>query len=119
MFDSDVVSKFATSTDSVVLLSGMSVNEDGVVTDIDKATASDDAYTEELGTVKMEDEIIGLGDGEFAVSDDCAVYKMNSDAEWSTSSVNSVRTDTTDYVSYVLDDDGVVTYIFIREVSGR
>ena len=103
-------------SDAIFVLVGYSVDDEGVVTDIVIGDTDDDVYTGK-GTVKAEDDLIGLDGHSYTYSDDCVVYRMNDKAKWRTSSVSSIRTDSDDRVGYVLDSDEVVTHIFIREVE--
>ena len=103
-------------SDAIFVLVGYSVDDEGVVTDIVIGGTDDDVYTGK-GTVKAKDDLIGLDGDSYTYSDDCVVYRMNDKAEWRTSSVSSIRTDSDDRVGYVLDSDEVVTHIFIREVE--
>ena len=105
------------SNDVIAVLSSITVDDEGVVTDADIEKNGENDFYQGTGTGRVEDELITLNGKSYAYADDCAVYKMNEDAEWNTSSINSIRSNGNDRVAYILDEDGVVTNIYIREVK--
>ena len=124
MFEEAEAEKLMNRLDSgddmgIVMLASMSIDEDDIVTDIDFATEDTDYYAGTT-TNKVDNDLVGLGGTRYSYSDDCAVYRMDDNAEWSSSSINSIRDDNTDNVTFVYDeDDEIVTAIYIQEVSGR
>ena len=121
-FDADLVESensavFTSSTDAIYVLSSVTVDKDDVVTKVKLATKQKDKVYSATGTVKVKDELIGLGDELFSYDSKVDVFKIDSDCKITASSINSIKTDSNDKVAYVTDDDGIVTAIYILEVK--
>ncbi|EGJ46036.1 hypothetical protein HMPREF0866_02190 [Ruminococcaceae bacterium D16] len=105
-----VKSDVTITTDEIV--KGVTTNTKGLVT----ALGSDVSVSTATGTKRVSGGTVGLGNKYYTYADDVAVYMIEDD-ELVASSINAIKNDTNDKVTFVLDED-VVTDIFVTVVDG-
>ena len=106
------------TADAIVVLNSVTYDKDSadLVTDVDIADTSDDVYTG-TGTEKAKDGVLKLGTEYKSYDSKVVVYKVDSDCKISASTISGVKTDANDKVTFIVDDDDIVTNIYILEVK--
>ena len=108
-------------TDDIKVLSGLTYNKDGFVTDYDK-DFTDWTVKTGIGTEGEDDEVIGIGDAAgknyatYAYDEDVVVARFDGD-DLTKSTIGRIKDDGNDKVTYVLDGK-VLMGVCITEVKG-
>ncbi len=103
------------------VLSGLTYNKDGFVTDYDKNFTDWNVKTG-IGTEGEDDEVIGIGDAAgknyatYAYDEDVVVARFDGD-DLTKSTIGRIKDDGNDKVTYVLDGK-VLVGVCITEVKG-
>ena len=120
--DGDAYDFFKTiKTDEIQVLSGLTYNKDGFVTDYDK-NFTDWTVKTGIGTEGEDDEVIGIGDAAgknyatYAYDEDVVVARFDGD-DLTKSTIGRIKDDGNDKVTYVLDGK-VLMGVCITEVKG-
>ena len=120
--DGDAYDFFKTiGTDDIKVLSGLTYNKDGFVTDYDK-DFTDWTVKTGIGTEGEDDEVIGIGDAAgknyatYAYDEDVVVARFDGD-DLTKSTIGRIKDDGNDKVTYVLDGK-VLMGVCITEVKG-
>ena len=120
--DGDAYDFFKTiKTDEIQVLSGLTYNKDGFVTDYDK-NFTDWTVKTGIGTEGEDDEVIGIGDAAgknyatYAYDEDVVVARFDGD-DLTKSTIGRIKDDGNDKVTYVLDGK-VLMGVCINEVKG-
>ena len=120
--DGDAYDFFKTiKTDEIQVLSGLTYNKDGFVTDYDK-DFTDWTVKTGIGTEGEDDEVIGIGDAAgknyatYAYDEDVVVARFDGD-DLTKSTIGRIKDDGNDKVTYVLDGK-VLMGVCITEVKG-
>ena len=120
--DGDAYDFFKTiKTDEIQVLSGLTYNKDGFVTDYDK-NFTDWTVKTGIGTEGEDDEVIGIGDAAgknyatYAYDEDVVVARFDGD-DLTKSTIGRIKDDGNDKVTYVLDGK-ILMGVCITEVKG-
>ena len=120
--DGDAYDFFKTiKTDEIKVLSGLTYNKDGFVTDYDE-NFTDWRVDNGIGTEGEDDEVIGIGDptgqnyATYAYDEDVVVARFDGD-DLTKSTIGRIKDDGNDKVTYVLDGK-VLMGVCITEVKG-
>ena len=120
--DGDAYDFFKTiGTDDIKVLSGLTYNKDGFVTDYDD-TFTDWHVDNGVGTEGEDDEVIGIGDAAgqnyktYAYDEDVVVARFDGD-DLTKSTIGRIKDDGNDKVTYVLDGK-ILMGVCITEVKG-
>ena len=120
--DGDAYDFFKTiKTDEIQVLSGLTYNKDGFVTEYDK-NFTDWTVKTGIGTEGEDDEVIGIGDAAgknyatYAYDEDVVVARFDGD-DLTKSTIGRIKDDGNDKVTYVLDGK-VLMGVCITEVKG-
>ncbi len=93
-------------------------NKDNIVTSGTKAVAGTD-YTATTGAVAESNGVITLGGTGYGYTSDAVAFKVNGKGEITSIGISGIETDGNDTVWFTTNKDGVVTAVYVIEVSGN